>query len=57
MPGLFTPIWFTPTTVGRFDIVCSQLCGIAHYRMAGRITVESEADFKKFLADEAAALK
>ena len=57
VPGLSTPIWFTPTTIGRFDIACSQLCGIAHYRMAGRIIVESEADFRKFLADEAAALK
>ena len=57
IPGLLTPIWFTPTAVGRFDIACSQLCGIGHYRMAGRITVESEADFAKFLAAEAALLK
>jgi heme/copper-type cytochrome/quinol oxidase subunit 2 len=38
-------------------ISCSQLCGLAHYRMRGMITVEPEAAFQKFLANEAAALK
>lgn len=57
IPGLLTPVWFTPIATGQFDIACSQLCGPAHYRMRGVITVESEAAFQKFLADEAAALK
>jgi cytochrome c oxidase subunit 2 len=56
-PGLTTPIWFTPTLTGEFDIACSQLCGLGHYRMRGVITVESEDAFRKFLADEAAALR
>jgi cytochrome c oxidase subunit 2 len=55
IPGLFTPVWFTPTRTGEFDIACSQLCGLAHYRMRGILTVESEEAFRKFLADEAAA--
>ncbi|MEO8071014.1 MAG: hypothetical protein ABI652_06400, partial [Acidobacteriota bacterium] len=57
IPGLLTPVWFTPTLLGRFDIACSQLCGLAHYRMRGVITVESEAAFRAFLADEATALQ
>ena len=56
-PGLVTPVWFTPTAIGVFDIACSQLCGIAHYRMRGDLVVESDADFQKFLAAEAAAIK
>ena len=36
---------------GTFDIACSQLCGLGHYRMRGIITVESEDAFRKFLAD------
>lgn len=56
-PGLLTPVWFTPTLTGTFEVVCSQLCGLGHYRMKAVITVESEADFQKFLAAEAAALK
>jgi cytochrome c oxidase subunit 2 len=57
IPGVMTPVWFTPTVTGTFEIACSQLCGLAHYRMRGVITVESESQYRKFLADEAALLK
>ncbi len=57
IPGLFTPIWFTPTRTGEYEIACSQLCGLGHYRMRGVITVESDEAFRKFLADEAALLQ
>jgi cytochrome c oxidase subunit 2 len=55
-PGLLSPVWFTPTLAGRFDIACSQLCGLGHFRMRGTITVESEAEYRAFLAAEAALL-
>ena len=55
-PGLLSPVWFTPTLAGRFDIACSQLCGLGHFRMRGTITVESEAEYQAFLAAEAALL-
>jgi cytochrome c oxidase subunit II len=55
VPGLIAPVWFTPTREGQFDIACSQLCGLAHFRMKGLVIVESEAAFQKFLAGEAAA--
>ena len=53
IPGLFTPVWFVPTRTGEFDIACSQLCGLAHYRMRGIITVESDDAFRTFLAEAA----
>jgi len=53
IPGLLSPVWFTPTRIGRYDIQCAQLCGLGHYRMHGIIVVESEADYAKFLASEA----
>jgi cytochrome c oxidase subunit II len=56
-PGLVTPVWFTPTVTGKFEIACSQLCGLGHYRMRGDIIVESDEAFRRFLADEAAALR
>jgi cytochrome c oxidase subunit 2 len=52
VPGLRTPVWFTPTVEGEFEIACSQLCGIGHHRMRGVIKVESTDAYKKFLADE-----
>jgi cytochrome c oxidase subunit 2 len=55
VPGMPATIWFTPIQTGEFDIACSQLCGLGHYRMRGVIVVESEAAFRQFLADEAAA--
>jgi len=57
IPGLLSPVWFTPTVAGDFEIACSQLCGLGHYRMRGVITVESDEAYRKFLADEAAFLK
>ena len=57
IPGMLTPIWFTPTLPGQFDIACSQLCGIGHHRMRGIITVESAAEYEKWLAAEAALLR
>ena len=53
VPGLLAPVHFTPVQEGRFDIVCSQLCGIAHFRMRGVLTVETATAFNAFLASEA----
>jgi len=52
IPGMLTPIWFTPTVQGKFDIACSQLCGLAHYRMRGVITVERDDAFAAWLASQ-----
>jgi cytochrome c oxidase subunit 2 len=49
IPGMTIPVWFTPTLAGTFDIACSQLCGLGHYRMRGVITVESAAEFDAWL--------
>jgi len=49
IPGLLSPVWFTPTETGRFDIACSQLCGLGHYRMRGILAVEPEQEFEAFL--------
>jgi cytochrome c oxidase subunit II len=53
VPGVLAPVHFTPVQEGRFDIVCSQLCGIAHFRMRGVLTVETATAFNAFLANEA----
>jgi len=52
IPGLRSPVWFTPTVAGEFEIICSQLCGLGHHRMRGVITVESDEAYRKFLKDE-----
>jgi cytochrome c oxidase subunit II len=53
IPGQVIPIWFEPIKTGQWDIACAQLCGLSHYRMRGSYTVESQADFDKWMADNA----
>ena len=55
IPGMSIPTWFTPTKTGTFEIVCSQLCGLGHYRMKGYITVHSQEDFNKWYDEQASA--
>jgi cytochrome c oxidase subunit 2 len=52
IPGMLIPVWFTPTLAGSFDIACSQLCGLGHYRMRGVITVEPPDRFAAWLASQ-----
>jgi cytochrome c oxidase subunit 2 len=56
IPGLAQPVWFTPTQTGEWEIACSQLCGLGHYRMRGFYTVHTQADYEAWLAEEAALL-
>jgi len=55
IPGMDIPVWFIPTRTGDYEITCSQLCGLGHYRMRGFVTVQSAADFQKWLAEQRAA--
>jgi cytochrome c oxidase subunit II len=52
VPGLPTVTWFTPTATGVWEIGCSQLCGLGHYRMRGVFEVRSEAAWQAFVRDE-----
>ena len=54
VPGMNIPVWFTPTEVGQYDLVCAELCGWGHYKMKGRLTVESRKDHDAWLAKMAA---
>jgi cytochrome c oxidase subunit 2 len=56
VPGLDIPVWFIPNRIGDYEIACSQLCGLGHYRMRGFINIRSEADYRAFLAEEAKLL-
>lgn len=50
VPGLVSRFWLTPTRAGRFEILCAELCGLAHYNMRGHVVVEDEAAFRAWLA-------
>ena len=64
IPGLQIPVWFIPTVTtaemrartGKadfdYEIACSQLCGLGHFRMRGFLVVQSAADYQKWMADQ-----
>jgi cytochrome c oxidase subunit 2 len=54
VPGMVIPIHFTATQVGRYDILCTQLCGLGHYKMHSFLDVVSEQDYQAFLKQQAA---
>ena len=55
VPGLDLSVHFTATKVGKYEIVCSQLCGLGHYSMRAYLDVMSPEDFDAWLKKQAAA--
>ena len=55
VPGMQQYVWFRANKTGRYDIVCAELCGWGHYKMRGRLTVESRENFDRWLKDAHAA--
>jgi cytochrome c oxidase subunit 2 len=55
IPGESIPVWFTPTLVGDWEVNCSQLCGLGHYRMRGFYSIKSQADYEAWLKETAAS--
>ena len=64
VPGIPTTLWFTPkiTTADMraktgnpnftYEISCDQMCGKGHFSMKGTIVVETEEEYKKWLASQ-----
>jgi cytochrome c oxidase subunit 2 len=54
VPGLDVTIHFTATKIGRYEIVCTQLCGLGHYNMKAYLEVKSQEDYDAWLKQQAA---
>lgn len=50
VPGMQTYLWLTPTKTGRFEVLCEEHCGMAHFTMRGAVIVEEEQEFETWLA-------
>jgi cytochrome c oxidase subunit 2 len=57
VPGIVQPVWFTPVKTGEWNIACSQLCGIAHYRMRGIYAVQTQDDYDAWIKEEESFLE
>jgi cytochrome c oxidase subunit 2 len=49
VPGMDIPVWFRATKEGEYDLVCAELCGWGHYKMKGRVTIETRAKYDEWL--------
>ncbi|HVI06862.1 MAG TPA: hypothetical protein VND65_01065 [Candidatus Binatia bacterium] len=54
VPGLDLTVHFTATKTGKYEIVCTQLCGLGHYNMKAYLEVMSQEDFDNWLKQQAA---
>lgn len=54
VPGQDLSIHFTATKTGRYEILCTQLCGLGHYNMRAYLSVMSQKDFDRWLKEQAA---
>ena len=56
VPGLQIPVWWVPNEVGNWEVNCSQLCGLGHYRMRGFVTIMEQEEYDAWLEEEASFL-
>jgi len=64
VPGIPTQFWFIPTKTTQYmrdfykddkweyELACAELCGKAHYNMKAKVTILSDADYLKWVADQ-----
>ena len=53
IPGRSISGWFKATEAGKFDIQCTEICGIGHAFMPAHLTIESAEDHKKWMTPAA----
>src|SRR5229473_3927956 len=54
VPGLDVTVHFTATKIGKYEIVCTQLCGLGHYNMKAYLEVKSQEDYDSWIKQQAA---
>ena len=63
IPGMQFPVWFVPTVTTdemrekygddfNYEVGCSQLCGLGHYRMRGFATIHTQEAYDAWMAEE-----
>jgi cytochrome c oxidase subunit 2 len=57
VPGLEIKVWFEATVPGQYEVGCSMLCGMGHYKMRAQVFATTQADFDTWAADRAAKAK
>jgi cytochrome c oxidase subunit II len=53
VPGVQTELVITPTKVGEYDVICTELCGLGHSVMRTTAIVLSQEDYDAWLKEPA----
>lgn len=56
VPGLVGKLRFKPEAEGKYEIVCSELCGLGHYKMRSFLYVVSEEEYAAWIEEQASFL-
>ena len=51
VPGRTIKRWFNSTKEGKYELVCSQICGVLHSKMRNYIVVESQEKYDAYIKD------
>ena len=51
VPGTITYYWFEPNKNGEYEVLCAEYCRVAHYAMRGKVVVEDEDNYNKWLSE------
>ena len=57
VPGMTIHVHFTPKVPGTYAILCTQVCGLGHYRMNGNLRVLPPEQFAAWLAAKEKAVQ
>ncbi len=49
VPGHVSYMWLEPTKVGEYEVLCEELCGMAHHAMRGRVIVDEPEDYRAWV--------
>jgi cytochrome c oxidase subunit 2 len=51
IPGYDTYLWFIPTIVGEYEILCTEYCGLLHASMLAKAKIMEQEDYDKWFAE------
>lgn len=52
LPGREITVWFEATKAGEYEIPCAELCGFGHSGMVGKLVVQEQADYDKWVKEQ-----
>lgn len=52
VPGQSFHVHFQPTRIGTYAVLCTQLCGTGHYRMAARLRILPQVEYDRWLVEK-----